>query len=486
MSARRRSDRDNEPPPQLSEEMERTLPHNLEAERSVLGAILVHNDAYEQASRVIHDRDFFRDAHRRMFAAMAYLIDDRRVVVDFVTLKEELIRRKELDEVGGPAYVSSLADGVPRATNVRYYAGIVKDKSALRDLIYAANKILTDAYAGEDEADEILRQADVALLDVQNAHVSSRMTNVSDASTELFKDFEYRVEHRGELTGIDTGFTSINELTFGWQPGDLVIIAARPSIGKTTFVMNTVMAAAKAGKRIAFFSMEMRKRQLEYRMMSSLSGVACTKLLSGFVGAMDYPKISAAFESMRVLNIAIDDRARQTVQDIRGACRRLKAEGGLHGIVIDYMQLMAGTLQRKGTTRNEELTDISRRLKILADEVSAPILVLSQLRRLDGRRRPQLDDLRDSGAIEQDADIVAFLHRTDHRASGQTEFILAKQRNGPTGSVKLTIDRDILTFADAGPELDAAPQPDPEPADDLLWQRARRGRRNYRTGPGQD
>jgi replicative DNA helicase len=444
----------------MSEELERTLPHNLEAERSVLGAILVHNDAYEAASHVVKADDFFRDAHRRIFTAIAHLVDELRVDVDFVTLKEELLRRGDLDEVGGPAYISSLADGVPRATNVRYYAGIVKEKATLRALIYAANKMLTDAYAAEDSAGDILARSDRAMLDVQNAHVSTRMSNVAESTTDLFKDFEHRVEHRGQLTGVDTGFASINELTFGWQPGDLIVVAARPSIGKTTFVMNTAVAGARTGKRVAFFSLEMRRRQLEYRVMSSLSGVACTRLLSGFVGSQDYPKISQAFETLSHLPVAIDDRARQTVQDIRGACRRLKAEGGLDLVVVDYVQLMPGTLQRKGATRNEELTDISRRMKVLADEIASPILMLSQLRRLEARRRPQLEDLRESGALEQDSDIVAFLHRSDHRAGGPTEFILAKQRNGPTGSVKLLFERDTLTFTDAGPDLDEEKPPE--------------------------
>lgn len=468
-------------PARLSEEMERSLPHNLEAERSVLGAILVDNASYELASQVITGRDFFRDAHRRIYDAVAHLVDERRVVVDFVTIKEEMQRRGELDDVGGPAYISSLADGVPLATNTKYYASIVKDKSALRDLIYAANKILTDAYAAEESAAEILDRADRALLDVQNAHVSGRMATLSDSASALFTDFEYRVEHRGQLTGVDTGFASINELTFGWQPGDLVVLAARPSIGKTTFVMNSALAVAKTGKRVAIFSMEMRRRQLEYRVVSSLSGVACTRLLSGFIGSTEYPKISYAFEQIAKLPVLIDDRARQTVQDIRSACRRMKAEGGLDMIVVDYVQLMPGSLDRKGSTRNEELTDISRRMKILADEVNAPIMMLSQLRRLDGRRRPQLEDLRESGALEQDSDIVAFLHRSDHRSGGPTEFILAKQRNGPTGTVKLMFDRDILTFTDAGQETDE----DAKQAEKQEEPRRRR-RLPYHTGPGQD
>lgn len=473
--------RRREQPPMMSPEMERTLPHNLEAERSVLGVILVDNSAYEMASQTITGRDFFRDAHRRIFDAIAFLVDERHVVVDFVTLKEELMRRGELDDVGGPAYVASLADGVPRATNIVYYTGIVKDKSALRDLIYAANKILTDAYAAEEPAVDVLRRADLALLDVQNAHVSARMSELKDSVSGLFADFEDRVARRGQLIGIDTGFKSVNELTFGWQAGDLVVIAARPSMGKTTFVMNSAIAGARCGKRVAFFSLEMRKRQLEYRILSSLSGVACTRLLSGFIGGPEYPNISTAFEQLAALRLFIDDRARQTVHEIRSACRRIKAEGGLDLIVIDYVQLMPGTLQRKGATRNEELTDISRRLKVLADEVSAPIILLSQLRRLEARRRPHLEDLRESGALEQDSDIVGFLYRGDHRAGGITEFILAKQRNGPTGTVKLAFERDTLTFTDAGEQTEEETK-----QAEKTEERPRRRRLPYQTGPGQD
>lgn len=471
--------RDDRPEPPIEGIDARTLPHNLEAERSVLGAILVHNDAFEEAGTIVKPEDFFRDAHRRIFAAIVYLREERNSGVDFVTLKEELVRRGELDEVGGPAYVSSLSDGVPRATNVRYYAGIVKDKAALRELIYAANKILTDAYAAEESATDIIDKADRLLLDVQNAHVSQRMATVSESASALFKDFEYRVEHRGELTGIESGFKSINELTFGWQAGELIVIAARPSIGKTTFVMNSAVAAAKAGKRVVMFSLEMRRRQLEYRLMSSLSGVACSRLLSGYISSTENPKVAYAFNAMHEIPLVIDDRARQTVQDIRSACRRLKAEGGLDMVVVDYVQLMQGTLARKGATRNEELTDISRRMKVLADEIAAPVIMLSQLRRLDGRRRPGLEDLRESGALEQDSDIVGFLHRSDHRSGGTTEFILAKQRNGPTGTVRLAFDRDILTFTDAGPEPEDAPAPVTEDQQEMPGMGERKRRRRY-------
>lgn len=448
---------------------ERTLPHNLEAERSVLGAILVHNAAFELAARVVKPADFYRDAHRRIFAAMSHLIDERRIEVDFVTLKEELVRLGELDEVGGPAYVSSLADGVPRATNVAYYAGIVKEKATLRELIYAANKILKSAYEAEDPPEELLRTADRLIIDVVSGHGTGRLEAVRDSIPQIFKDLEHRIEHRGELLGITTGFDGVNLETLGWQNGDLIIIAARPSIGKTTFVVNSLVAAAEAGKRTLLFSLEMRKKQLHNRLLSHLSGVDLSRIVTGAVGSSDYSKISAALDRMHALDLHIDDRSGQTYWDIRAQCRRLKAEHGLDLVAIDYVQLMAGSLERKGANRNEEVTDISRRLKVLADELGIPILLLSQLSRAGSKRsdpRPQLSDLRESGSLEQDADVVAFLHRKNHKEGGYTEFILEKQRNGPTGTLALTFEKETSTFRDGGepppaPERKRKGDPDP-------------------------
>lgn len=464
------------PEPDLDGFTERTLPHNLDAERAVIGAILVRNNAYDEAANLVKAKDFFRDAHRRIYEAIAYLRDERQAAIDHVTLSEELTRRGDLDAVGGKAYVVTLSDGVPRAINVSHYCTIVRDKAVLRELIYAANTILTDAYCAEEQPTTILERADRLILDASNAHTSGRLASVATSMAGLFADFERRVNTRGTLSGIPTGFASVDELTFGWQPGDLIVIAARPSVGKTTFVMNSAVAAARAGKHVAFFSLEMRRRQLEYRLLSSLAKVPCTRVMNGYVSSAEYPLIAHAFEELNTLPISIDDRAHQTVQDIRSACRRLKSEGKLDLVVVDYVQLMQGTIDRKGATRNEELTDISRRLKILTDEVGAPILLLSQLKRLAGRT-PALDDLRESGALEQDSDIVGFLHRTNHRQGGATDFTLAKQRNGPTGSVRLAFDRDTLTFSDAGLAPESEPTEAEQPAMDGMEHRKKTYRR---------
>ncbi len=426
---------------------ERSLPHNLEAERSVLGAILVHSSAFSQIEGKLTADDFYRDAHRRIFTALSTLISDRRIDADFVTLKEELTRTNQLDEVGGPAYVSSLADGVPRATNITYYAGIVREKATLRRLIFAANKILTDAYAAEDSLEEQLRAADRHLLDVQRGMTAGRMVSMAAGTVELFTDLASRRERRGQLTGITTGYKLIDELTFGWQRGEVVVIAARPSIGKTTLAVNCAVHAARAGARVAVISLEMRRRQLEYRILSSLAQVDLTRMVSGYTTKPEDLKLADALEAMHALPLSIDDKAGQNVYEIRTAARRLKLETGLDLLIVDYFQLMPGTLARKGATRNEELTDISRRFTEVSDELSVPVVLLSQLRRLDGRR-PGLEDLRECGALEQDASVVGILHRKNHREDGPTEFILAKQRNGPTGTVMLSIQRDTTTFTE--------------------------------------
>lgn len=449
----------------VDEDFERTLPHNLEAERSVLGAILLHNDAYLEATKHIRPADFFRDAHRRIYSSIERILEKPGTAIDLVTLREDLGRTGDLDEVGGPAYISALVDGVPRSTNVGHYARIVKDKSLLRAMIFAANKLLTNAYAGEEDPRAILSLADQAIVELQHGASIGRMAATSRSSAALLDALEWRHNHRGQLSGVPTGFETLDNLTLGWQAGDMIVLAARPSIGKTSFVLNSAVAAARAGVRTAIFSMEMRRQQLEFRMLSSLSGVQLTSILSGWIAETSWGRISQALGELAELPICIDDAASRTVWDIRGECRRLKADGGLGLVVIDYVQLMAGSLDRRGANRNEELTDISRKLKVLADEIAAPIIVLSQLNRAaEGRSdpRPKLSDLRESGALEQDADIVAFLHRKHHREGGTTNLILEKQRNGATGTLNLSLERETTTFTDAGLAEEPAPLPPAE------------------------
>ena len=434
---------------------ERTLPHNLEAERSVLGAILVHNDAFNTAAQVIDSGDFYRDAHRRIFDKMVAL-NERNQAIDFVTLKEELSRGGELDDVGGPAYVASLADGVPRATNVEYYSRIVKEKATLRSLIYAANKIVTNAYEADQEPDLILDEAESAIFSIADDKLKAGFVQMRDLVKDSFPKIEQLFEQKRLITGVPTGFADLDEMTRGFQPGDLIIVAARPSMGKTSLVLNIAQhVATQPDLTVGFFSLEMSKESLFLRLLTSEAQIDSHRLMSGAIGQKDYGRISHALETLSAMRLHIDDTANIGVLEMRAKARRLKSEHGLHMLAIDYIQLMTG--RGRFENRTLELASISRSLKGLAKELSVPIVVLSQLSRAPEARsdyRPQLSDLRESGALEQDADVVILIYRDDaynrdpnSPDAGTAELILAKQRNGPTGVVKLAFLREQTRFA---------------------------------------
>jgi replicative DNA helicase len=434
---------------------ERTLPHNLEAERSVLGAILIHNEAFNLAAQVIDSSDFYRDAHRRIFDKMVQL-NERNQAIDFVTLKEELSRAGDLDEVGGPAYVASLADGVPRATNVEYYSRIVKEKATLRNLIFAANKIVTNAYGAEQESDLILDEAESAIFAVADDRLKAGFVPMRDLVKENFPKIEQLFEQKRLITGVPTGFVDMDEMTRGLQPGDLIIVAARPSMGKTSLVLNIAQhVATQPEHAVGFFSLEMSKESLFLRLLTSEAQIDSHRLMSGAIGQKDYGRISHALESLSAMKLFIDDTANIGVLEMRAKSRRLKSEHGLSLLVVDYIQLMSG--RGRFENRTLELAAISRSLKGLAKEISVPIVVLSQLSRAPEARsdhRPQLSDLRESGALEQDADLVVLIYRDDvynkdpnNPDAGTAELIIAKQRNGPTGVVKLAFLREQTRFA---------------------------------------
>jgi replicative DNA helicase len=434
---------------------ERTLPHNLEAERSVLGAILVHNDAFNMAAQVIDSGDFYRDAHRRVFDKMVAL-NERGQAIDFVTLKEELSRSGDLDEVGGPAYIAALADGVPRATNIEYYARIVKEKSTLRQLIFAASKILTNAYEADQESDLILDEAEGAIFAVADDRLKAGFVAMSDLVRENFPKIEQLFEQKRLITGVPSGFVDLDEMTRGFQAGDLIIVAARPSMGKTSLVLNiSQYVATLPGMTVGFFSLEMSKESLFIRMLTSEAQIDSHRLMSGAIGQKDYGRISHALESLNGMQLFIDDTAGIGVLEMRAKARRLMKEHGLNLLVIDYIQLMTG--RGRFENRTLELASISRSLKGLAKELSVPIIVLSQLSRAPESRsdhRPQLSDLRESGALEQDADVVGLIYRDDvynkdpnNPDAGTAELIIAKQRNGPTGTVRLAFLREQTRFA---------------------------------------
>jgi replicative DNA helicase len=434
---------------------ERTLPHNLEAERSILGAILVHNDAFNLAAQVVESRDFYREAHRRIFTRMVAL-NERGQAIDFVTLKEELVRNGELEEVGGPAYVASLADGVPRATNVEYYARIVKEKSTLRNLIFAANRILTNAYEADQDSDLILDEAESAIFAVADDRLKGGFMPMSDLVRESYPKIEQLFEHKRLVTGVPTGFVDLDTMTRGFQAGDLIIIAARPSMGKTSLALNIAQhLAIQPDHTVGIFSLEMSKESLFLRVLTSEAQIDSHRLMTGAIGQKDYGRISHALEMLSAMRLYIDDSAGISVLEMRAKARRLQAEHGLSLIVVDYIQLMS--TRGRFENRTLELGAISRSLKGLAKELNVPIVVLSQLSRAPEARsdhRPQLSDLRESGALEQDADVVILIYREDaynrdqnHPDAGTAELILAKQRNGPTGTVRLAFLREQTRFA---------------------------------------
>ena len=433
----------------------RILPHNLEAERSVLGAILIDNQTFNVASAVIKSEAFFRDAHRRIFERMVDLAE-RSQPIDLVTLKETLERSGELEEVGGPAYIASLVDGVPRSTNVEYYAQIVREKATLRALIYSANKILSNAYEADQEADLILDDAESSIFAVADDRIKAGFLPMRELVKQNFPKIEKLFEHKSYITGVPTGFDDIDRKTRGLQPGDMVIVAARPSMGKTSLVLNICQHVATHGGVAGFFSLEMSKESLFMRMLASEAKIDTYRLLSGQIGQREYGQITQALETLSEAQLFIDDTAGISVLEMRAKARRLKAEHGLNLLAIDYIQLMTG--RGRFENRTLELASISRSLKGLAKELSVPIVVLSQLSRASESRsdkRPQLSDLRESGALEQDADVVALIFREEmyklgdepSENDGVAEIIIAKQRNGPTGTIKLAFLREQTRFA---------------------------------------
>ena len=436
---------------------DRTLPHNLDAEKSVLGAILINNEAFNHAAELIDARDFFRDAHRRIFDRMVTL-SERGDAIDFVTLKEELGRAGELEEVGGPAYITSLADGVPKSANIEYYARIVKEKSTLRSLIHSANRIIADAYEAEQEPDLLLDEAERAIFAIAEDRIRAGFVPLRDLVQGSFATIERLQQHKGMVTGVPTGFIDLDEMTSGLQPSDLVLVAARPSMGKTSFVLNIAQhIGTQTDMTVGFFSLEMSKEQLFMRLLTSEARIDAHRFRSGFLSEKDYGRLSQALGTLAEARVFIDDTASLGVLEMRAKARRLKAEHGLHLLVVDYIQLMQG--RGRFESRQQELASISRSLKGLAKELNVPIVALSQLSRAPETRsdhRPQLSDLRESGALEQDADVVMFIYREDQYrdsegqpnqdAQGVAEIIVGKQRNGPTGSLKLAFIQEHTRF----------------------------------------
>ena len=436
---------------------EKGLPANVLAERSVLGAILMDGAAFNHAAEVLHPEDFHLDSHRKIFRAMRELSQASRAI-DFITLGEALERTSELEMVGGHAYLISLTDGLPRSVNVEHYARIVKDRSLLRQLLAAANEIATECLAGTEDSASILDRAQKMIFEVAEERVKEGLTSVAEITGPLLARLD--AMHGQEITGLKTGFDALDQLTAGMHPADLIIIAARPSMGKTSLSMNIVENVCLAdNKTAAVFSLEMSKVQLVLRMLCSTARVNAHRMRMGFLDRDDIERLTEAAGRLAQTNVYIDDTAGIDITTLRAKCRRLKAEHNLDLVMIDYLQLMGSSSRVEN--RNLEISAISRGLKGLAKELNVPVIALSQLSRASeqrkGEHRPILSDLRESGSIEQDADLVAFIYRDeiynrDSEDKGKAEIIVAKQRNGPTDTVKLAFLRDFTRFENLADE----------------------------------
>jgi replicative DNA helicase len=427
---------------------QRLPPQNLEAETSVLGGVLLENEALNQVLEVLQEGDFYREAHRRIFSSIVHLYEHSEPV-DLITLSEVLKTRGELDDVGGIEYLNSLVNSVPTAANISYYAKIIKEKAILRKLINRATEIVSQSYSNSGDVDDFIDQAERTIFEISEDRVRPSFYPIKDLIKSSFKTIERLYEKRQLITGVPTGFQKLDELTSGLQPAELIIIAGRPSMGKTAFALNIAQHAAIQGSvPAAIFSLEMSKEQLAIRMLCSEARVDAHRLRGGFLSESDWPKLTRAAGSLSEAPIFIDDTPGISALEMRAKSRRLKVEHNLGLVIVDYLQLMRG--RSSSETREQEISDISRSLKALAKELSVPVIALSQLnRRVEerGDKRPQLSDLRESGAIEQDADVILFLYRDEvyskaEENKGKAEVIIGKQRNGPTDKVDLAfLDR---------------------------------------------
>jgi len=437
---------------------EKTLPHNLEAERTVLGAVLVDNAAFNSAAEVLTREDFYRESHRRIFEAMAVLAE-RSQPIDLVTLKNELLRGGALEAAGGAAYLGSLLDGVPRITNVEHWSRIIKERAVLRNLIHASNRIVQSCFEGEDEAAVLLDRAEKAIFDIAERRIRQGFVGIREIVKESFRTIDQLSQSKEIVTGLPTGFVDIDEMTSGLQKGELVIVAARPAMGKTSFCLNVAQhASMRAGETVGIFSLEMSKEQLVLRMLCSDARVDAHKLRTGRLQEKDWARLAKAYADLSASKVFIDDSSTVSPLEMRAKCRRLRAEHGLGLVIVDYLQLVTST--GRVENRQQEISAISRSLKGLAKELAAPVVALSQLSRAPEARtdrRPQLSDLRESGALEQDADIVMFIYREEEykpsdENRGIAEIIIGKQRNGPTGTRKLAFIKEFTRFENLQPQ----------------------------------
>jgi replicative DNA helicase len=430
----------------------RVPPHNIEAEQSVIGGILLDNEVLPGVLEILRGNEFYRAAHRTIFAAVIDLFE-RNEPCDLVTIADLLKSQKRLDEAGGASYLASLVDRVPSAANASQYAKIVKEKSMARSLISRATEIVATSFDSSLRVDELLDKAEQAIFQVSEDRINPSFFPIKEVVKQSVKTLEKLFERRDMVTGVPTGFTDLDRLTCGLQPSDLVIIAGRPSMGKTAFALNIARnAAVEAEIPVGIFSLEMSKDQLGMRMLCSEARVSSHRMRSGFLSERDWPRLTRAAGTISDAPIFVDDTPAISALELRAKARRLKRDQNLGLVIVDYLQLMRGS--HRSERREQEISEISGSLKALAKELDLPVVALSQLnRRVEERhdKRPQLADLRESGAIEQDADVIAFIYR-DEVYNEQTpdpnaaDIIIGKQRNGPIGTIKLTFLKEYTRF----------------------------------------
>ncbi|HLR53583.1 MAG TPA: replicative DNA helicase [Pseudogracilibacillus sp.] len=433
---------------------ERIPPHNIEAEQAVIGAIFLEPNAFSTASERIESKDFYRANHQVIFEAMFDLFE-KGEPIDMVTVTTLLSNSDKLEIAGGVPYLTDVAGSVPTAANIDYYSQIVEEKAVLRRLIQTASDIVTNTFSKEDEVEEALDDAERTILEVSSRKNVNAFKPIKDVLIEVYDNIEQLHQAEDDVTGISTGYRDLDRMTSGFQRNDLIIIAARPSMGKTAFALNIAQnVAIKTNENVAIFSLEMGAAQLVQRMLCAEGNIDSQRLRTGKLEQDDWGKLTMAMGSLSHAGIYIDDAPGIRVSDIRSKCRRLKQEHGLGMIFIDYLQLIQGS-EGSRENRQQEVSEISRALKGLARELEVPLIALSQLSRgVESRqdKRPMMSDLRESGSIEQDADIVGFLYREDYYEQESEhqniEIILSKQRNGPTGTVELAFVKEYNKFVD--------------------------------------
>ena len=436
--------------------IERVPPQNIEAEQAVIGGMLIEKEAISKVAEFLKADDFYREAHRLIFEAMLELFN-KNEAVDLVTVTEVLRKNDKLEAVGGIAYITSLANSVPTAANINYHGEIVEEKALLRGLINSATHIASMGYEDTEAVTDIIDKAEKMILEVSERKMSGDFVPIKSIIFDAFGKIEQLYASKGGITGLATGFKDLDKITSGLQPSDLILVAARPSMGKTAFTLNIAShVAIREKKAVAFFSLEMSKEQLVQRMLCSEATIDSQRLRIGELEERDWTKLISAADRLSSAPIYIDDTPGITVMEMRSKARRLKIEHDLQLIIIDYLQLMQGSSNKGGDNRQQEISEISRSLKALARELNVPVIALSQLSRsVESRqiKKPMLSDLRESGSLEQDADIVSFLYREDYynpetENKNITDIIIAKHRNGPVDTVQLFFHKQFTKFCD--------------------------------------